>query len=161
MEGSRLLRDPPRLHIPIGHRSPQLLRQSSAQPARKPPKYHAIQVAGSRGAVPATFRGVKPATPERLLKDVGRRVAELRVARAWTQEQLAERLDVGTRYVQAVESGRQNITLKSLALFAGKLRVPAAGSPRRRWPVRGLPGRAGIAERAGGSPVALEPADRS
>jgi transcriptional regulator with XRE-family HTH domain len=89
---------------------------------------------------------VKPATPERLLKDVGRRVAELRVARGWTQEQLAELLDVGTRYVQAVESGRQNVTLKSLALFAAKLRVPAAAffeAPVTKAPKPGRPKRGG------------------
>lgn len=87
---------------------------------------------------------MRSATPERLLKDVGRRVAELRLARKLTQEELAERVDVGVRYIQAVESGRQNLTLKTLALFAAKLRVlPAAffEEPTSKSPPRGRPKR--------------------
>jgi transcriptional regulator with XRE-family HTH domain len=83
-------------------------------------------------------------TPERLLKEVGRRVAELRLARGLTQEELAERLDVGVRYVQALEAGRQNVTLKSLALFAAKLRSPASAffeAPTTRPPRPGRPRR--------------------
>jgi transcriptional regulator with XRE-family HTH domain len=88
---------------------------------------------------------VKPATPERLLKDVGRRVAELRTKQGFTQEELAERLDVGVRYIQAVEAGRQNVTLKSLALFAAKLRQPPAAffeAPTTRPSPPGRPRRA-------------------
>lgn len=85
---------------------------------------------------------MKPVTPERLLKDVGRRVAELRLARKLTQEELAERIDVGVRYIQAVESGQQNLTLKTLALFAAKLRAPAVEffeAPTTKSPARGRP----------------------
>jgi transcriptional regulator with XRE-family HTH domain len=85
---------------------------------------------------------VRPATPERLLKDVGRRVAELRLARKLTQEELAERVDVGVRYIQAVESGRQNLTLRTLALFAAKLRTTPAAffeEPTTKVPPRGRP----------------------
>jgi transcriptional regulator with XRE-family HTH domain len=60
------------------------------------------------------------------MKDVGRRVAELRAKQCLSQEELAERLDVGVRYIQAVQAGQQNVTLKSLAQFAAELRVPAA-----------------------------------
>ena len=87
---------------------------------------------------------MKAVTPERLLKDVGRRVAELRAARKMTQEALAERLDVGVRYIQEVEAGRQNMTLKSVALFAAKLRAPAAAffeSPTTKMPPPGRPRR--------------------
>lgn len=85
---------------------------------------------------------MKPVTPERLLKDVGRRVAELRAIRKLTQEELAERLDVGVRYIQAVESGRQNVTLRTIALFAAKLRVSAVdffAVPTTKPPSRGRP----------------------
>lgn len=85
---------------------------------------------------------MKPVTPERLLKDVGRRVAELRAARKLTQEQLAERIDVGVRYIQAVEAGRQNMTLKSVALLAAKLRTPASAFfelPTTKTPPPGRP----------------------
>ncbi len=68
---------------------------------------------------------MKTVTPERLLKNVGRRIAEIRTARRLTQEQLAEKLDVGVRYIQAIEAGRQNMTLKSVALFAAELKIPA------------------------------------
>jgi transcriptional regulator with XRE-family HTH domain len=87
---------------------------------------------------------VKAVTPERLLKDVGRRVAEIRTARKMTQEALAERLDVGVRYIQEVEAGRQNLTLKSVALFAAKLRAPASAlfeSPSTKMPSPGRPRR--------------------
>lgn len=87
---------------------------------------------------------MKPVTPERLLKEVGRRIAELRSARKLTQEALAERIDVGVRYIQEVEAGRQNMTLKTLALFAAKLRAPACAffeSPTTKTPPRGRPRR--------------------
>lgn len=58
------------------------------------------------------------------MRDVGRRVAELRLARGLTQEALAERLDVATRWVQAVEGGRENLTIGTLATFANALRAP-------------------------------------
>ena len=87
---------------------------------------------------------MKPATPERLLKDVGRRIAEVRTARRLTQEELAERLDVGVRYIQAVEAGRQNMTLKSVALFAAKLRASVSAffePPSTKAPLPGRPHR--------------------
>ena len=58
----------------------------------------------------------------RIIKNVGRRVAELRTERDWTQEMLAERLDVSLKYVQSVEAGRENLTLQSLVKLANQLR---------------------------------------
>jgi len=87
---------------------------------------------------------VKTATPERLLKNVGRRIAEIRAARGLTQEQLAERLDVGVRYIQTVEAGSQNITLKTLVLFAAELRAQAISffePPSTKAPRPGRPAR--------------------
>jgi transcriptional regulator with XRE-family HTH domain len=87
---------------------------------------------------------VKLASPERLLKNVGRRIAELRAARGLTQEQLAEKLDVGVRYIQATEAGRQNLTLKTVALFAAELRAPVSAlfePPSTRAPRPGRPQR--------------------
>lgn len=79
------------------------------------------------------------------MRSVGRRVAELREARDVTQQQLADSLDVTMRYVQSVEGGEQNLTLRSLANLAAVLRAPVAalfevpttrskqpGRPRRR-----------------------------
>jgi transcriptional regulator with XRE-family HTH domain len=79
---------------------------------------------------------------DRVLSDVGRRIAESRIARGWTQEQFAERLDVGAKYIQAVERGLENLTLRTLAKIASELGVsiasllrrPLSGSPRRGRP---------------------------
>jgi transcriptional regulator with XRE-family HTH domain len=62
--------------------------------------------------------------PERVLDDVGRRVAELRKQREWTQEQLAERMGFSVQHLKQVEAGKYNLTLRSLALFAQILRSP-------------------------------------
>jgi transcriptional regulator with XRE-family HTH domain len=56
-----------------------------------------------------------------LYRSVGRRIGEVRASRGVTQEQLAEQLDVTVGYVQQVETGRKNLSLKSLATFADAL----------------------------------------
>ncbi len=61
--------------------------------------------------------------PDLLLADLGRRIAELRAELGLTQEQLAERLEVSPRYVQMVEAGDENLTVKSLARLADELGV--------------------------------------
>jgi transcriptional regulator with XRE-family HTH domain len=71
---------------------------------------------------------VRPINPDRLLQDVGRRLAELRDARELTQQQLADELGVSMRYVQAVEGGAENLTLRSLAAWASVLRAPVAAA---------------------------------
>lgn len=63
---------------------------------------------------------------QRLLRSVGRRIAEARGSRGLTQEQLAERLDVTARYVQSVEAGDENLTLETLDKFATKLHTEVA-----------------------------------
>jgi transcriptional regulator with XRE-family HTH domain len=76
-----------------------------------------------------------------LVRDVGRRVAELRIRLGLTQEELAERLDVLPRYVQRAEAGKVNFTLRSLHRWADVLGVAVAklfAKPRIR-PTR--PGR--------------------
>lgn len=64
--------------------------------------------------------------PEKLQADVGRRVAEVRRALDLTQEGLAKELGLTPRYVQRVEAGKENLTLRSIALLASTLRVPVA-----------------------------------
>lgn len=79
------------------------------------------------------------------MRHVGRRVAELRAARGWTQEQFAERAGVTAGYVRQVEGGRGNLTVASLVKLAALLDVevtdlftePAStetkrGRPRKR-----------------------------
>ena len=75
--------------------------------------------------------------PERVIESVGRRIAELRQERGWTQEQTAEKLGVSLRHMKRLEAGH-NLTLHSLVRIAVKLGVPTAAllqSPKA-WGVR-------------------------
>jgi transcriptional regulator with XRE-family HTH domain len=67
---------------------------------------------------------VKGIDLERLLLDVGRRVAEIRAGQELTQEELAERAGLSARYVQRVEAGEENLTVRSLAMLGTILRAP-------------------------------------
>ena len=58
-----------------------------------------------------------------VLRDLGRRVAELRAARGLTQEQFAEEADITAQYLQRVEAGRENLTVRSLVRMASLLHV--------------------------------------
>ncbi|MFO0646423.1 MAG: helix-turn-helix transcriptional regulator [Polyangiales bacterium] len=69
---------------------------------------------------------MEPEDPRQLLRDVGRRVAELRSELGLTQEGLAERLGVSSIYARRVELGRENLTLRSLARIAAILSVRTA-----------------------------------
>lgn len=62
--------------------------------------------------------------PKRVLKDIGRRVAEIRGAHGMTQERFAEEvLGVSLKYLQAVEAGRENLSVTSLVKLANLVRV--------------------------------------
>lgn len=56
---------------------------------------------------------------------VARRIATTRLAKGLTQEALALRLDIATKNLQRVESGRQNLTLRTLEAVAAALGVDA------------------------------------
>jgi transcriptional regulator with XRE-family HTH domain len=81
--------------------------------------------------VPFIFRSVNATDllrvekPQRVLADLGLRIAELRHGRGWTQARLAERLDVSVRYVARVESG-VNISVLTLCGIARALGVRTA-----------------------------------
>jgi transcriptional regulator with XRE-family HTH domain len=66
---------------------------------------------------------MRPADPARVIKDLGRRIAELRRERGLTQEQFAENLGVSAGYVRRLESG-VNLTMRSLVGIANALKVP-------------------------------------
>jgi transcriptional regulator with XRE-family HTH domain len=82
--------------------------------------------------------------PERLVADIALRIAEIRRSRGLTQEELAARLGVTTRYVARLESGA-NLTVTTIAFVANALRIepgelfeaprsrerPKPGRPRR------------------------------
>lgn len=71
-----------------------------------------------RGAVPRE-------DPERLVRDVGARVAELRKAAGFTQAAFAEAMGASVQYVSRIELGHENLTLHTLAKIAGVLGVEA------------------------------------
>lgn len=60
--------------------------------------------------------------PNSLVRKVGRRIAELRRAAGMTQEEMAEKLRVGWRYMSRMERGL-NLTLGSLVHIANVLGV--------------------------------------
>lgn len=66
-----------------------------------------------------------PIDPDRLLRDLGRRFAEIREDRGLTQDQMAERLGISTKYLQRIERGR-SMTLLTLIDLANRLRVGLA-----------------------------------
>lgn len=75
----------------------------------------------------AERRGVRRQDPERVLRDIGRRVAEIRRRHEMTQERFAEEiLTVSLKYLQAIEAGRENLTVASLVKLANLVRVPIA-----------------------------------
>ena len=80
-----------------------------------------------------------------MLRDLGCRIAELRAARGETQAEFAEGAGFSVKYVQRVEGGRANLTVRSLVhladvlgvtvpdLFARPARAPARrGRPKRQ-----------------------------
>ncbi|HEX8741710.1 MAG TPA: helix-turn-helix transcriptional regulator [Thermoleophilaceae bacterium] len=54
---------------------------------------------------------------------VGHAIREARTGQGLTQAELAERLDAAPAYVSAIEAGRENLTLGSLARIASALRT--------------------------------------
>ena len=117
--------------------SRRFLARSSRQQAQYEHQ-HDVIASCCRGLVKCIDELVKPVDPARLLTDVGRRVAELRAGHGLTQEQLAERASVSTRYVQSLEAGTENLTLETIAKLATILKVkpialfepPATKKPR-------------------------------
>jgi transcriptional regulator with XRE-family HTH domain len=61
--------------------------------------------------------------PDRLLRNIGLRIVELREKRGWSREAFAERLQISTRYLGRLEAGRQNLTIHRLAWLGDALGV--------------------------------------
>jgi transcriptional regulator with XRE-family HTH domain len=59
-----------------------------------------------------------------LYRHLGRRIAELRRARGWSQEALAERVDRNASYLARIESGARRATLDTLQAIAQELGEP-------------------------------------
>lgn len=59
---------------------------------------------------------------EQILRNLGRRIAEVRIARGLTQDAMAEELQISTKYLQRLERGR-SMTLRTLIHLANTLKV--------------------------------------
>jgi len=55
---------------------------------------------------------VAPEAPDRIIRDVGRRIQEIRQATGLTQKEVAKRLGVTPRAFAYVEAGARNLTLR-------------------------------------------------
>ena len=64
--------------------------------------------------------------PDRLVRDLARRVAELRRERGWSQADLAEALACSVQRVAVIEGGSANLTLHTLARLATIFGLPVA-----------------------------------
>ena len=62
--------------------------------------------------------------PEQVIEGVGRRVAEIRRALGWTQQEAAEHLRMPLKNLQRIEAG-MNLTLRTLTRVASGLGVRA------------------------------------
>lgn len=76
-----------------------------------------------RGASGLTVRRMEAEPPADVLRALGRRIAELRATAGLTQEQFAARLDISLQYIQRIEAGRENLTVRSLLRVSGALGV--------------------------------------
>jgi transcriptional regulator with XRE-family HTH domain len=88
---------------------------------------------------------VRKQDPERIIKDVGRRVAECRIGLGMTQDQLAEKLQMDTNNLQRVELGMQNLTLRTVVRLANALGEGVAvlfEAPKSRTVRKGRPPKA-------------------
>jgi transcriptional regulator with XRE-family HTH domain len=82
-----------------------------------------------------------PAHVTRVMRDIGRRIAEQRIARGWTQADFAEMLGIALPNLQRMEQGHRNLTVRTLVSVAHKLGCePSALWERPRTP-RPKPGR--------------------
>ena len=85
---------------------------------------------------------MRPLDPDRVVRWVGSHVAERRRSIGFTQEELAERLGVSIKYLQRLEAGDENLTLRSLVSLANGLDIaPSALIQRPRNAVARKPGR--------------------
>lgn len=66
-------------------------------------------------------RTAPPPPPE--AKVLGRRLRELRLARKWSQDDLADATGFDRAYIGGIEIGQRNITLRNLLRFAHALKV--------------------------------------
>jgi transcriptional regulator with XRE-family HTH domain len=82
--------------------------------------------------------------PEETIRQVGRRVGELRELAGYTQAEAAERLEMGLANYKRIEYGHQNLTLRLMVRIANAFGVRLERlleRPRRKARKRGRPAR--------------------
>ena len=60
---------------------------------------------------------------ERFLRALGRRIRELRLAKGWSQEELARRSGLHRTYISSVEQGKRNLAALNLRGLARAYRM--------------------------------------
>jgi transcriptional regulator with XRE-family HTH domain len=78
-----------------------------------------------------------PPKHSKFIDNVGRRIAEVRRERGWTQDYLADKAGVTGGYIRQIEGGQQNLSLGTLEWLAGILKCKPtdlfqAAKPKKR-----------------------------
>jgi transcriptional regulator with XRE-family HTH domain len=63
---------------------------------------------------------------KKFLQSLGSRIRERRLARKWSQAELADRCQLHRTFIGSVERGERNVSVLNLRLLANVLRVPLA-----------------------------------
>lgn len=61
--------------------------------------------------------------PDKTAEQIGRRIAELRQGKGWSQQELADKLRTTFQWVSQLEAG-QNLTVHSLVKVANAFKLP-------------------------------------
>lgn len=64
--------------------------------------------------------------PEQLIRVFSRNVRERRIELGLTQQELAQRMEIGQGYLSAIENGKRSPILKTIALFSEALSIAPA-----------------------------------
>ena len=99
-ETGRLLRPEPGLHVPM---------------------HHVTVWPRTQGQGRGQMGGVEPT--DDITSRFGRRVRQLRRARGWSQEALADRCGLDRTYISGIERGRRNVSLRDIEVIAQALGV--------------------------------------
>jgi transcriptional regulator with XRE-family HTH domain len=63
---------------------------------------------------------------KKFLQNLGSRIRERRLAKGWSQAELADRCQLHRTFIGSVERGERNIAVLNLRLMAKVLRIPLA-----------------------------------
>ena len=78
----------------------------------------------SRARVASTERRTLPRRPEIVVRAIGKRIRQLRTARGWSQEHLADEAGMHRTYMWGIEQGIRNPSVRHLVRVADALGVP-------------------------------------